>query len=141
MAIEFPHPRDRLRHIANRALDDLEITPAALAQTLFRFQQGLGVERDGRDCIIDVVRDAACHLAKRKQPLLLHHGVVGLAQIFISLLQGAVKLRVMGGEGGVLGQLVQELAIIAGEALGPFSRRDENAEHSSSVRMTTWKML
>ena len=44
------------------------------------------------------MRDAARHLPQRPQALLLHHRVLGLAQIFICLLQCRVYLRLVRGQ-------------------------------------------
>ncbi len=59
--------------------------------------------------------NAARHLAQRAQPLLLHHGLLGLAQIVVRLLQGAVQLRLLRGQCDVRAQLAEELAFAAGE--------------------------
>ena len=62
----------------------------ARALRLARFRAGFGVESHGRNGVVDVVRDAAGHLAQRAQPLLLHDRLLGLAQIVIGLLQRVV---------------------------------------------------
>ena len=80
-------------------------------------QQRFGVERHRRNGVVDVVRDAAGHLAQGAQALLLHDGLLGLAQIVVGLLQGAVELRLMGGQRDVLAQLAQKLAFAAAEAV------------------------
>ena len=59
--------------------------------------------------------DSAGHLAERAQTLLLHELLLGLAQVVVRLLQGAVQLGVTGGEGHVLAELAEELALGAGE--------------------------
>src|SRR5437899_7430292 len=75
------------------------------------------------------MRNAAGHLPECAQPLLLHHGLLGLSQILIGLLKGAVELRLMGGERDMLAELPQELAFAAAEALLFPARRDKDAEH------------
>ena len=79
-------------------------------------EQRLGVERDRRDGVVDVVRDAARHLAERAQALLLHHRLLALPQLVVRLLQRRVELRLMSGERHVVAQLAQELTLVAGEA-------------------------
>ncbi len=80
------------------------------------FEQRLGVERYRRDRIVDIVGDAARHLAQRAQTLLLHRGLLRLAQFVIRLLQRRVELRLMRGKRDVLAQLLEEFAFPAAEA-------------------------
>ena len=128
-AIELAHARDRLRDVVDGALDGLELLAPALAQSRFAFQQRFGVQRHGRDGVVDVVRDAAGHLPQRAQPLLLHHLLLGLAQVVVGLLQGAVELRLVRGQRGVFAGLAQEFALAAAEGVGVAARADQHAEH------------
>ncbi len=73
--------------------------------------------------------DATGHLAQGAQVPLLQHGLSGLAQVVIGLLQRAVELRLMRGQGDVFAQLPQELALAAAEAVGLPPRRDQDAKH------------
>ena len=61
------------------------------------------------------MRDAACHLTQRPQPFLLHHRLLRLPQVVISLLQRRVKLRVMRRQRDVFAQLLDKLALTAAE--------------------------
>ncbi len=74
LAIKLLHARDGLRHVLDRALDRFEILAGPLAQARFAFEQRLGVKRDRRNGVVDVVGNAAGHLAERAQTLLLHDG-------------------------------------------------------------------
>ena len=94
---------------------------ARSAEVRLAFQQRFGIQRHRRNRVVDVVRDAARHLAERAQPLLLHHGVLGLLQIVVGLLQRAVELRLVRGQRDVLAELPQEFAFPAAERCG--SRR------------------
>ena len=58
-------------------------------------EQQLGIQRHGRDGVVDVVRNAAGHLAQRAQALGLQHGLLALAQVVVGTLQGAVELRLV----------------------------------------------
>ena len=73
--------------------------------------------------------DTAGHLAQRAQPLLLHHGLLRLAQVVISLLQSGANLRLVGRQRNVLAQLPEKLAVSAAEAIRFAARGDENSEH------------
>ena len=119
LAIELAHARDGLADVVDRATDDSQLVASLRAHLRFRLQQRIGVERDRRDRVVDVVSDAARHLAERAQPLLLQDGVLALAQILIGLLQPRVQLRLVRGERDVLAELPQELAIAAAETLAP----------------------
>ena len=90
LAIELAHARDGMRHVPDGALGGLQVFARAFAETRFLFQQHFRVQLDGRNGVVDVVRDSARHLPQRAQPFLLHHGLLGLAQVVIGLLQGAV---------------------------------------------------
>ena len=48
------------------------------------------------------MRNAAGHLAQRAQPFLLHHGLLRLAQVVVSLMQGLIKLGLMRGQRDML---------------------------------------
>ena len=93
--VELAHARHGLRDVVDRALDDLELRTAAFGQRRFAFQQRLGVQRHRRDGVVDVVRDAARHLAQRAQSLLLHDLLLRGAQVVVGLLQGGVQLRLV----------------------------------------------
>jgi len=73
--------------------------------------------------------NAACHLSQRPQPFLLHHGLLGSAQIIIGLLQGPVELRLMRGQGDVLAELPKELAFPTAESLCLKTGRQDDAEN------------
>src|ERR1700733_565573 len=64
------------------------------------------------------MRDSACHLAQRAQPLLLHHGLLSLTQVVISLLQGAIDFRLMRRQRDMFAELFQKFAFAAAEAVG-----------------------
>ena len=85
--------------------------PRPRAEVRLALQQRFGVERDRRQGVVDVVADAARHLAQGAQPFLLHHRMLGLLQVVIGLLQRFVELRLMRGEPDMLAELAQELAL------------------------------
>ena len=113
LAIELAHARDGVRGVVDGALHVFELARARRGSGRARFEQRFGVERDRREGVVDVVGDAAGHLAQRAQALLLHHRVLGLAQFVIGLLQRAVELGLIRGERDVLAQLAQEFAVAA----------------------------
>lgn len=79
-AIEFAHACDGFRDVARCLLDRMHIAAAALAQAGLLFEHRVGVEHDRRDRIVDVVRNAARHLAESPQTLLLHRRELRLPQ-------------------------------------------------------------
>ena len=87
LAIELAHARHRLRDVVDRALDDLEMLAARVAEAGFALQQRFGVQRHRRNRVVDVVRDAARHLPQRAQPLLLHAPPAASPQIVVGLAQ------------------------------------------------------
>ena len=89
------------------------------------------VERHRRDRVVDVVRDAARHLAERAQPLLLHHRLLRLAQVVVGPLQRVVELRLVGGQRDVLAELPQEFAVVAAEGLGARAARRRSTPNTS----------
>src|SRR2546430_10932056 len=103
----------------------------SLAQARLALQQRLGVQSRRGDRVVDVVRDAARHLAQRPQPLLLHDRLLRLAQIVVGALQLPVQLRLMRRQRHMLTQLPEELAISAAEGVG-FAARSE--EHTSELQ-------
>ena len=74
------------------------------------------------------MRDAAGHLAEGAQTLLLHDRVLRLPQVVVGMLERAVQLSLVRGERDVLTELLQELAVGAGEGMRLPSRRDERPE-------------
>jgi hypothetical protein len=129
--IELAHAHHRRGHIVDRTLDDLQVPAALRAQGRFPCQQRFGVQGNRRDRVVDVVGDAARHLAERAQALLPQHGLLGLAKILVRVLQRAVELHVMCRERHVLGQLQQEVALAGAEACQLMPRRDQDAENLS----------
>ncbi len=63
------------------------------------------------------MRDAARHLSKRAQALLLHHGMLALPQILVSLLKSSVELHLMRRQSNMLSELSQEFAVGAGKGI------------------------
>ena len=61
-------------------------------------QERFRIERHGRKRVVDIVGNAARHLPQGAQPLLLQHGLLGLAQVVVRLLQGGIELRLMRGQ-------------------------------------------
>ena len=75
------------------------------------------------------MRDAAGDLAERAQPLLLHHGLLGLAQILVGALQRFVEPRLVRGQRHVAGELPQEFAVVAAERVDAPLGDEHDAEH------------
>ena len=75
--------------------------------------------------------DAARHLSERPQAFLLHHRLLALLEIVVSLLQRRVELRLVSRERDVIAQLAQELAFVAGKTMRLTTRDDQNAEDSA----------
>ena len=126
---ELAHSLDRLRDIVNRTIDGFQVLAAACREVMLALQQRFRIQRHRRDGVVDVVGDAAGHLAQCAQALLLHDRLLGLAQVLVGSLQGCVELRVVRCQGDVLGQLAQKLTVVAGEALGLAAARQQDAEH------------
>ncbi len=112
--IELAHAAHGARHIVDRRLYRREVCACALAERGLPLEKRLRVERDRRNGVVDVVRDAARHLSQRAQSLLLYHRLLAVTQILVGPLQRVVELRLVGRESDVLAQLPQELAIAAG---------------------------
>ena len=129
LAIEFAHPADGMADVLHGPADDFQLAARGVAETLLGLQHRLGIEGDGRQGVVDVVGDAAGHLAQGAQPILLHHRLLRLAQVVIGALQGAVELGLMGRQRHVLAELQQELVVGAAEGVGVHSGGDEAAEH------------
>ena len=92
LAVKLPHARHGMRHVFDGVLDGVQIIAGARAEVRLVFQQGFGVKRDGRNGVVDVVGDAAGHLAEGAEAFLLHDGLLRLAQIVVGLLQGARRV-------------------------------------------------
>jgi hypothetical protein len=73
LAVEILHARHGVRDVLDGALDGFEVVARPGAQAGLLLQQRLGVEGDGRQRVVDVVGDAARHLAQCAQAFLLHH--------------------------------------------------------------------
>ena len=130
-AIELAHAAHGPRHIVNRCLNRRQVRACALAQCGLPLEQRLGVERDRRYRVVDVMRDAARHLSQRAQAFLLHHGLLALAQILVGQLQRVIQLRLVGSQRDVLAQLPQELTVATAEGLRLTARSHEDAEDSA----------
>ncbi len=76
-----------------------------MAQPLLYLQQRFGVQGNRGNGVVDVVGDAAGHLSQRAQALLLQRRLLALTQIIVGLLQGAIQLGLMGGQGDLLAEL------------------------------------
>ena len=129
LPIELAHARHRGRDIGDGALDDLQLSAPGGTQVRFALEQRIRVQRDRRDRVVDVVRDAARHLPERAQAFLLHGRGLRVAQVFIRGLQRAVELGVLRGERHVFAQLREELALGRAEAVRRVARRDQHAEN------------
>ena len=105
-----------------------ELRAPAIGQVWLAFEQRFGVKRHGRYGVVDVVRDAARHLAESAQAFLLHDLLLRGAQVVIGLLKGGVQLRLVRGQRGVFHGLAQEFALAAAEGVRGAPRRDQHAE-------------
>ena len=108
------------------------ITPSwsrALAESRLVREHGLRVQRRRRQRVVDVVRDAAGNLSQRAQAFLLHHRLLGLAQVLVGSLKGVIEPRLVRGQCHVAGQLPQEFAVVGAEGIrGPLGDQ-QGAEH------------
>ena len=129
LAIEFAHARHGPGHILDGTLNGGQVAARALAEIRFALEQRFGVQRNRRNRVVDVVGDTAGHLPERPQSLLLHDGVLALPQVVVRLLQGAVQPRLMAGQGDVLAELPQELALAAAEGLLMAARAYQHPEY------------
>ncbi len=75
--------------------------------------------------------DAAGHLTERSQPLLLHHGLLGLAQVIVGLLQRAVQFGLLRRQRHMGAELPQELAVTAAEGFWQPACDHQDAEHAA----------
>ena len=129
LPIELAHARNGARYVINCTLDCFELAPSAGTEIGLPLQERFGVKRNGRDRVVDIVRDTARHLAKSQETLLLQHGFLCLAQVVVRPLQGAIEFGLMGCQGDVLAQLVEKFALAAAEGVRSLAGRDEDAEH------------
>ena len=113
-------------------------------QVRLAFEQRFGVQRHGRNGVVDVVRDAAGHLAERAQAFLLHDLLLRGAQVVVGLLQGGVQLRLVRGQRGVFHGLAQEFALAAAEGVARCAARATRTPNTwlstSSGAMTSERM-
>ena len=118
LPVKFAHAGDGMGDVLDGMLDGGEIITRARAEVGLGFEQGFRIERDRRDGVVDIVGDAAGHLAEGGEAFLLHHRLLGLAQVVVCLLQRLVKLRLMRGEGDVFAELPEKFAFAAAESIG-----------------------
>ena len=85
-AIEFPHAGDDVLDISGGLADRVQLALMLLRQVRKGHEQQFGVGGDGAHGVIDVVNDAAGHLAQSAQALLLHDGLLGAAEFVVGLL-------------------------------------------------------
>ncbi len=128
MAVKFAHAADRLGDVVHGALDGAQVIPGAGTEVGLRIEERLGVERDRRDGVVDVVGDAAGHLAERAKPFLLQDRLLALTKIIVGLLQGAVELGLVRCQRDVFAELFEELAFAAAETFFLAAGHDEDAE-------------
>ncbi len=83
---------DDMRDVFTGGFDVVQVFFAVRSRTDFDLQQQFGKADDGRQRVVDVVCNAAGHLAERLEPLLLHDGLLGLVQFVVSGLQILIKL-------------------------------------------------
>ncbi len=86
LPVKLAHARDRLSDVRNRALNRAQVLARPRAQVRLALEQGFRVERDRRDGVVDVVRDAARHLSERAQTLLLQQRLLALPQVVVGIL-------------------------------------------------------
>jgi hypothetical protein len=111
--VELPHTLHGLRDVVDRALDHFQLAAAAQRQHRFALEEGLDIKRDRRHGVVDVVGDAACHLAERAQPLLLGDRELALPKVFIRLLEFVGELHLTYGKTCMIAELLQEFDIAA----------------------------
>ena len=128
-AVELPHPGDGRRHVLDGALDRLQRLARRGTEVRLALEQELGVDRGGADGVVDVVGNAARHLPQGAQALVLQRRQLALPQVVIGPLQGTVDLCLVRGQGHVLAQLPEELAVRAAERLGFPPRGHQGAEY------------
>jgi hypothetical protein len=75
------------------------------------------------------MRYSARHLPQRAQAFLLYDDLLGLLEILIGLLQGSIKLRLVGRERNMLAELAKKLAFPAAKALLLAACRHKHAEN------------
>ena len=102
LAVEFPHSRNSLRDVFDGVLCDLQVASGAFAEIRLLLKKRLGIKRDRRNRIIDIVGNSAGHLAECTQSFLLHHGLLGLAKIVVGDLQRVIQVRLMRSQRHVL---------------------------------------
>src|ERR1700756_1266160 len=103
--VEFPQARHSFSHVLDSTPYDGEVIARPLTQVRLALKERLRIHRHRRYRIVDIVGDAAGHLAERPETLILHGGLLSLPQVVVRSLQRAVELRVMGGKSDVFAQL------------------------------------
>ncbi len=131
LSVKLPHAGNSAGHVVDGPLYRRQVRACPLAEIGLALEQRLRIKRHGRDGIVDVVRNAAGHLPQGAQAFLLHHGVLGLTEVVIGLLQGAVELSLLDRQCDVLTELVEELAVGAGEGIGAPARGEQHAEEGA----------
>ena len=125
-AIELAQARDDMGNVFAGGADVLEVLLSGGTQAVLCAQHQVGKSDHRGEGVVDVMRDAAGHLAQRLETFLLHGGLLGLAQLVVGLLKFAVKPRLMRGERDVFAQHAEELTFPAAEAivLSPRGKHD-----------------
>ena len=127
--VELAHARNRPGDIFDGALNRGQVIAGAFAQIGLALEERLGIQQDRRNGIVDVVGYAAGHLPQCPQPLLLHDGVLALAQVVIRLLQSAVEAHMVTGQCHMLAELLQKLTFAAAEGVIAAACADQYTEY------------
>ncbi len=107
--------------------DDTEEFAGVVAKVLFCGEDDFGEASDRGEGVIDIVGDAAGHLAQRAESLMLHDGLLGLLDFVVGVLEFGVEVGLVAGEGHVFTEGAEEFLFAWGEAVGGALADEEDA--------------
>ena len=80
VAVKLAQPADDRATVLRRQVDEPKVFLRFLLHGRAGVEQLLAERDDGREGVVEIMRDAAGHATQRAQPLLLHHLLLGLLQ-------------------------------------------------------------
>ncbi len=128
LAVKFTQPGHDVRDILAGGPDVMQMPLGILAHAGLGLDDQIRETDHGRQRVVDVMGDAAGHLAERLEAFLLHDDLLRLAQFVEGFLQLFMQLRLMRGQRDVLAQRAEKFTFAGGEGVRLVARGDEHAE-------------
>ena len=126
--VEVAHPRDDVGDVVAGGFDVVQISVGGLTEVLLVPEEQFREPRHGGEGVVDVVGNAAGHLSQGTKTLVLHDGLLGLAEFVVSALQLRVQSGLMRGQRDVFAERAQKFAFADAEAVGLGAGGDEDPE-------------